>query len=168
MYSKSRSNEIIKSFRTTLFFLIFFLLVPLSSCQSQGKNKLDVAKNPSTSSNNQNAAKNHTSTTQRFVGKWRWEVVSRVGPTQLLNQFTFSLDGTFQDSMWASGAQYESGRYQISARTLKLLYKNGKVEQYLFEFSNLSRYDGKNRDLLNLTKPGDDPILKSRLYEKVE
>jgi hypothetical protein len=42
MYSKSRSNRIIKSAKTTIFSLCLFLLIPLSACKDQLKGKLDV------------------------------------------------------------------------------------------------------------------------------
>jgi hypothetical protein len=43
MFNKDRSNKIIKSCGTTLFSLLFFVLVPLSSAQAQAKGKIDVS-----------------------------------------------------------------------------------------------------------------------------
>jgi hypothetical protein len=172
-----RSKEITKFYRTTLFFLIFFTLVPLSSCQSQENNKLDVSKNPSTSSNNQNTARNQTSITQKIVGKWRQYYSYSNGASPIISEYDFSLDGTFVDrTSYHMGEKSSlSGRYQVNANTLKMIYTNRtprnsgtKEYSYPFTFEEVrfaSDGDGEATRYLFLTEPGN--TTPSR-YQKVK
>jgi hypothetical protein len=168
MYIKSRSTEIIKLTKTTIFSLFLLFLIPLSACKGKSKDNnfvnqtpTNVVKKPSTPSKNQNASTAPSVDLQKLVGRWTeysyggsFYAGGRTETPAL--SYTLNSDGTFGESKGAEiGNRFsKSGRYQASENILKLIYKDGSVQQYSYKYrANTGKYTW---DYLIMTKQGSN------------
>lgn len=106
----------------------------------------NVATKPSSQSRPTNVVATQSGGNSRVVGYWEFHD-NRGIPAIALRKYLFKSDGTFFGGIYT---KTQPGRYQVDGNNFKLIYQDGKVEEYKFtvEDTNYSFQDKPTRYLI--------------------